>query len=685
MFLLQSADKADDFIKETNRIPDRHHFARRLASYTHYHYFGGPISIAASAQSNASEWREADRMKAEKIKRQGLTFNDQLFPFHPPKNSWKRLEFDTRTFRSFMREALPFFPEKDARAFNGDNVEVISHRSRITRKDSGESRLALFVEVTNETAHGEANRGMFKLPQTIENFIPFHDQLVHCEASGHQSQPCGSSSSSFRPSRLLCVGIFGDLMALETDSFVSDEYATLSYCWGEGPFEYQTTKSNVRSRSVMGNFSMRELPQTIQDAITVARNLGLIHLWVDAICIIQNDEEDMKRELPTMGEIYGNSSCTIAATAAESATDGFLGSTRTKHGPKIMISTLNKEGRRVYVAERVEQDAINVFEKDVDESRLNSRGWVMQERVLSRRTIHFGKRHVYFECEAGIRFEDSSLLKCNPGGPKYFELAFPKSLERYGYSHTLAFLEPFIERFTGCGLSKATDRKYAMAGLLKHLSNIKYLGRQRFGIFDLYLHRNLLWQRPNGEELVQINYPHSERVPSWSWMAYAGKIKFGKFNSDEIDEPEELSKTSTESNRSTVYGEIYVAPDYSLRFDLNDKRALIADVWQFHECHFSPGRQRWCIQDNLHDRRKIGWIQYDLEIVDMACMLDILTVRAVVVARPKKKWMAVDCECILVVESCGRDSRGRDAYRRIGVGMIQRGHLTAKTEEVHIL
>jgi hypothetical protein len=98
-------------------------------------------------------------------------------------------------------------------------------------------------------------------------------------------------------------------------------YLVLSYCWGGDQQHKTTIESMSRSR---GWVSVSAMPKTIQDAITVTLNLGYCHIWIDSICIIQDDEKDRTTEIEKMPATYSNAVCTISASFPETASEGFL-------------------------------------------------------------------------------------------------------------------------------------------------------------------------------------------------------------------------------------------------------------------------------------------------------------------------------------------------------------------------
>jgi hypothetical protein len=151
-------------------------------------------------------------------------------------------------------------------------------------------------------------------------------------------------------------------------------------------------------------FLISELPKTFQDAIRVTRELGVQYLWIDSICIIQHEEDkiDWGKEARRMQEYYSSAYCTIAATSAADYKTGFL---KQKDSSKY-IRIQDASGRRFFVC-----DDIDDFENDVEKAKINTRAWVMQERVLSRRIIHFAANQIYWECGQRVYCQNLTILQ----------------------------------------------------------------------------------------------------------------------------------------------------------------------------------------------------------------------------------------------------------------------------------
>lgn len=126
----------------------------------------------------------------------------------------------------------------------------------------------------------------------------------------------------------------------ETYSVVP-RYTTLSYCWGHGPLTSLTVEI---MNSFLEGFSITSLPKLFQDAIHVARELAVPHIWIDALCIIQqgNDNKDWVTESDHMRSVYGNSFINIAASSAASLYESLFSRANHYSGGFCVRVTLRK-------------------------------------------------------------------------------------------------------------------------------------------------------------------------------------------------------------------------------------------------------------------------------------------------------------------------------------------------------
>ena len=84
------------------------------------------------------------------------------------------------------------------------------------------------------------------------------------------------------------------------------EYLALSYCWGK-PQPLATTLRKKNFVQLKTGILLSSLAETIQDAIVLCRKLDVGYLWVDALCIIQDDGVDWSSESQKMALIYAQS------------------------------------------------------------------------------------------------------------------------------------------------------------------------------------------------------------------------------------------------------------------------------------------------------------------------------------------------------------------------------------------
>ena len=243
----------------------------------------------------------------------------------------------------------------------------------------------------------------FNLWSSPPVFLLLRKWLQDCDEKHPQCrrQP---GKENFWPKRVIHVGDPNKLTLVEKQ-LQGEDYLVLSHCWGlpkdkgkakEEKNRFCTTSDNYEVRK--RGFDYDELPKTFQDAVQVTRALQKQYLWIDALCIIQGPDGDWDSEAKTMADIFACAYCTIAASSARGWGDGFL--KLPSDPPNIGV-----QGRPSTPTCKCD------FNKDVDEGSLMKRAWVLQERVLSRRIIHFTAAHTYCECGDGVLCERLTKLK----------------------------------------------------------------------------------------------------------------------------------------------------------------------------------------------------------------------------------------------------------------------------------
>ncbi|EFX01460.1 WD repeat protein [Grosmannia clavigera kw1407] len=249
--------------------------------------------------------------------------------------------------------------------------------------------------------------------------------LQSCRESHDLCKGVGNSKP-VRPKRMLFVSNGGEnylepgmppasikLMDTCDIDFTKSEYVALSHCWGktkEVPFTLLASNIEMLYQGI--DFFC--LSRNLQDAITATLNLGFSYIWIDSLCITQSDktfqekeelahiwEEDWKNEAPKLGGVYSAAACTIASTGSFDCNGGCFHSRNVKALEPCKIGA--KPGIKPTAATPdeviyVRRDDVFDFDRGVNLAPLNTRGWVMQERLLSRRILHFGADMLYWEC-----------------------------------------------------------------------------------------------------------------------------------------------------------------------------------------------------------------------------------------------------------------------------------------------
>lgn len=368
---------------------------------------------------------------------------------------------------------------------------------------------------------------------TIRRWIKW---LSECRSS-HST--CLSTKRHCLPTRVLDVGPSDGSVAprLYRSTGETGEWATLSHCWGKSVPKMLTSTT---FDDLMYTVPMTTLSNNFQDAIKVTRILGIRYLWIDSLCIIQDSMEDWLRESARMGEIYKNSVLTIAATNAADGTSGFL----RNRLAEVHCQLQGKRGKLVSVNVRPRIDWYCLPEIV---GPLTRRAWVLQERLLSQRILHFGGQQTMWQWRSKTLAEGFSDLDHVPEGqiPEEIEsmlrnefqlIAQPESPHQEN-SQGLISHNAFAARnglyrardiiydlwyhvigIYGClNLTKITDKLPAIAGIARQVqlrTGDVYLS----GLWKSDIERGLQWYYQPASILTRPSSSRS-RAPSWSWAS----------------------------------------------------------------------------------------------------------------------------------------------------------------------
>jgi hypothetical protein len=341
-----------------------------------------------------------------------------------------------------------------------------------------------------------------------------------------------------------------------------EDYITLSYCWGPPPF-LTTTLANLENHK--NAIPMLELPQTIYDAVIVTRGMGIRYIWIDALCIIQDSPEDKVKELQVMGDIYHHSTLTVVAVSASAVAEGFL---RPKPRPIVELPYLCPDGSPGTV-QLARQPMISLWNETI-----YTRGWCLQEYLLSGRLLLFTDSEVLWSCqdEPFIQSENTHVLydASYPTHSRYPFRRLPGSIflaERHAAAVVHDQVEPegksalerqrleqhisklgldiqpeekldgkaledfivwttIVLNYSNRRLTYAFDRLPALAGVAERFQNAWPDQQYLAGLWSSHFIEQLSWHHSSYTQGESLHRPPSCGSPSWSWASVEGPIGF---------------------------------------------------------------------------------------------------------------------------------------------------------------
>ena len=316
------------------------------------------------------------------------------------------------------------------------------------------------------------------------------------------------------------------------------EYVALTYVWGEHLMGRKMPTMNKQRVHAYGSMDgtvplPQWIPMTVRDAITAVQRLGYRYLWVDSLCIVQDDDSDRHSQLLRMDSIYRNASLAIAAASGDHANCGLSG---------MSIARKFQQQR-----ETVSDVSLAVPLPRFDELNTgatltwNTRAWTFQEKVLSRRLLIFTDYQVYFRCSNGVWSEDTAAETTRPARPDgktlfawgthklphdfstrrpyslvdfltFGSLKLAKTEAQGSFANYAAVAEEYTQRT----LTFQRDALPAIDGVLKVLdpAPAAYVA----GLPTRVFHEALLWSPKIGSTAKEMT---GTAAPSWSWARWS--------------------------------------------------------------------------------------------------------------------------------------------------------------------
>jgi hypothetical protein len=183
-------------------------------------------------------------------------------------------------------------------------------------------------------------------------------------------------------------------------------YTVLSHVWGRADIECKTTRHKLDQYRVEIHYE--DLPVTFREAIQITRSLGINYIWIDSLCIVQNDAQDWECESAKMSSIFRGAAMTISATTSNDCHEG-CGINNTIEPPSHFPSVLDISP--AFAIRGPEQlSYLSKIEQHMKNAPVHKRAWIFQEKHLSQRILHLTPTQFVWQCATRSESEDGFRL-----------------------------------------------------------------------------------------------------------------------------------------------------------------------------------------------------------------------------------------------------------------------------------
>ena len=335
------------------------------------------------------------------------------------------------------------------------------------------------------------------------------------------------------------------------------KYIALSYCWGND-VKHEIKLKNSTYMAMLDSIDEVRLTKTHQEALRVARNLGFRYVWIDALCIIQDNEKDWETESSRMTDVYGNAELTLAAGRVRESTRGFL-----EHQTISALKPYRMEYDPSTPPPASQSECYISLPRSHNIGPLQERAWCFQKGILSRRSLVYGADQISLQCQQRVYWEDGHAEEVPANSDRRIVLGGPgiqiRDMAETKEAVLLRWYFMLIE-YTGRNMFDPHDVFAALMGLAKAVQQsvrCRYLA----GLWEDDMIKGLLWvgrcsvlpvglpekkYHPLKRPLERnTKKPHllgqlAIRAPSWSWASVEGAIFYGY--SYTFPEPEEFRR-----------------------------------------------------------------------------------------------------------------------------------------------
>lgn len=373
-------------------------------------------------------------------------------------------------------------------------------------------------------------------------------------------------------------------------------YFALSYVCGNPPPDTALAIQAGQGDGVVAwSLKWQLLLRTIQDARTVIQQLHEQYLWIDSLCIDQNDAEDRRTIISQMASIYGCAYLTIVAASGDDAHFGLPGVASGSRSPDIVFDFSDSSRKICLLPKRPNFDAL------IQKSTWATRGWTYQEHLLSRRTLFITEVEAFLtmagnytcESQAAYRYQRSgeepklSLVGfvSNSGNSKlYASLQKDKPLS---WSHFGDAVVTYSQRT----LTKSADRLAAFLGLMDRFgrsNSAPALLTTLNGLPMQWFYASLMWTSHGHQSVrhskpvrIQFDELQSRALPSWSWVGWTGQVEIHEQRLSPRTQNitvEVMNKTNIKCD-SLVLGELQPWPFKPRPSEIAETDGIVLHLW----------------------------------------------------------------------------------------------------------
>ena len=353
----------------------------------------------------------------------------------------------------------------------------------------------LFLRIGEQSRQSET-------PQTKLNYKNLREWILECvNTHNHPLRDCFKRYQT--PIDLTLIDVINNRLVKASSR---ERYLTLSYVWGNSNSLMTTTSNRCQLERTGSLFQYADkIGSLIHDAMKLVQNLSERYLWVDSLCIEQDNISQKLAQINLMDVIYSQALATIVAITSESACSNIPG--------------IGTDNQPIPIAPGIALDTMEpVFGAILETSLYETRGWTLQERILSQRCLFMTHHGVTFNCPWEWRDRNNKFHLQEELNTVAFlhsqSMTFP---ELSWTTHFRAYAD-LVKQYTSRNLSDATDSLNAFSGIL-HLFQTALGGEMISGLPEKYLDIALLWS-PSG--LVTRN----ENFPSWTWAGWTGPCSY---------------------------------------------------------------------------------------------------------------------------------------------------------------